>query len=139
MRAEYIRLYGLFVENKSPEEIMREHPASAAAFFRYPMRVEYFQQVAGIDIRSLWAHTDAYVLAMHGASDFVSSGPEHALIAELVNRRHPGKATYVEIPNADHWELFTESEAVSHAHTATVVNPLSVTTAVRWILEHTKS
>jgi len=139
MRAEYKRLYGLFVEKKTPEEIMKEHPETASVFFNYPMRVEYFQQVAAIDIGTLWMNTDAYVLAMHGASDFVSSAYEHRLIADIVNRYHPGKATFSEIPACDHWELYAETERASQQHTATEVNPLAMQTALRWMLEKVKS
>jgi hypothetical protein len=32
MRAEYERLYGLFVEKKTPEQIMKEHPETASTF-----------------------------------------------------------------------------------------------------------
>ncbi len=139
MRAEYKRLYGLFIEKKTPEEIMSAHPETASVFFNYPMRVEYFRQVAGIDIGTLWMNTDAWVLAMHGASDFVSSADEHRLIAGIVNRYHPGKATFAEIPVCDHWELRAETERASQQHTATEVNPAAMQTALRWMLEKVKS
>src|SRR5262249_37317010 len=63
MRAEYIRLYGLLVEKKTPQQIIKEHPETAANFFTYPMRIEYFQQVADVNIRELWMNTKAIVLA----------------------------------------------------------------------------
>ena len=133
MRAEYIRLYGLYVEKKLPEQIIKEHPETAAHLFNYPMKIEYFQQVADINIRELWMKTKAKVLAMHGTSDFVSSAAEHKLIAETVNHYHPGNATYTEIANSDHWEIFTESEIASAAHTQTTLNPLSLTTSIKWL------
>ena len=85
MRAEYKRLYGLFVEKKTPEQIISEHPETAVNFFEYPMSVKYFQQVADVNINQMWMNTDAWVLAMHGTSDFVSSADEHELIAQIVN------------------------------------------------------
>jgi dienelactone hydrolase len=135
MRGEYERLYGLYVEKKTPEQIIKEHPETAANFFQYPMSVKYFQQVADINIRQLWMNTDAWVLAMHGTSDFVSSANEHELLVQIVNRYHPGKATHIEIKNSDHWELYTESEKISAAHTQTDLNPLAATTALGWILK----
>ncbi len=133
MRAEYIRLYGLFVEKKQPQQIIKEHPETAGHLFQYPMRIEYFQQVADVNIRELWMNTKAKVLAMHGSSDFVSSATEHKLIAETVNHYHPGNATYIEIANSDHWGIFTESDVVSLSHTQTALNPLPLTTSIKWL------
>jgi pimeloyl-ACP methyl ester carboxylesterase len=133
MRAEYIRLYGLFVEKKQAQQIINEHPETKANFFTYPMRIEYFQQVADVNIRELWMNTKSKVLAIHGSSDFVSSATEHKLIAETVNRYHPGNASYIEIPNSDHWGLYAESEIISHLHQPTELNPLPLTTSIRWL------
>lgn len=133
MRAEYIRLYGLLVEKKLPQQIMKEHPETTPNFFQYPMRIEYFQQVADINIRELWMNTKAKVLAMHGTSDFVSSATEHRQIAETVNRYNPGNATYVEIAKADHWSLLTENDLESSMHRQTELNPLPLTTSIQWL------
>ena len=38
-----------------------------------PPHLRAQQQVADVNIGQLWMNTDAYVLAMHGTSDFVSS------------------------------------------------------------------
>ena len=139
MRGEYKRLYGLFVEEKTPEQIIRENPETADNFFEYPMSIKYFQQVADVNVRQMWMNTDAYVLAMHGTSDFVSSANEHELLVQTVNRYHPGKATHTEIKNADHWEIYTESEKMSASHTQTELNPFAVTTALSWILKVVKA
>jgi len=133
MRAEYTRLYELFVEKKMPEQIIKEHPETADHLLQYPMKTEYFQQVADVNIRELWMNTKTKVLAMHGASDFVSSAAEHKLIAEIVNHYHPGNATYVEIANADHWSLLTESELASASQQQTGLNPLPLTTSIKWL------
>ena len=133
MRAEYIRLYGLFVEKKQPEQIVKEHPQTASHLLNYPMRIEYFQQVADVNIRTLWMNTKAKVLAMHGSTDFVSSAAEHKLIAETVNHYHPGNATYIEIPNSDHWSLYAETDMASLMQQQTELNPLPLTTSIKWL------
>ncbi len=133
MRAEYIRLYGLFVDKKQPLQIIKEHPETAGHLFAYPMRIEYFQQVADINIRELWMNTKAKVLAMHGSSDFVSSATEHKTIAETVNQYRHGNATYIEIANSDHWGLYTESEMMSLLRQQTELNPLPLTTSIKWL------
>ena len=136
MRAEYIRLYGLFVEKKFPQQIMKEHPQTISHLFNYPMRIEYFQQVADINIRGLWMNTKAKVLAMHGSSDFVSSAAEHKLIAEIVNHYNPGNAVYTEIAKSDHWGLVTESDRISRSNTQTQLNPFPATTSVKWLKDN---
>jgi pimeloyl-ACP methyl ester carboxylesterase len=133
MRAEYIRLYGLFVEKKQPAQIISDHLQTEPNFFKYPMKIEYFQQVADINIREMWMNTKAKVLAMHGASDFVSSATEHKLIAETVNHYHPGNAIYIEIAKSDHWSLLTENEKESLMHQQTEINPLPLTTSLKWL------
>jgi len=112
---------------------MKDHPETSPNFFTYPMRIEYLQQVADVNIRALWMNTKVKVLAMHGSSDFVSSADEHKLIAETVNHYHPGNATYVEIANADHWGIYTDSELISASHTQTELNTLPLTTAIKWL------
>ena len=133
MRGEYIRLYELFVEKKSPQQVVEAHPELSSHLMNYPMRIEYFQQVAEVNIREMWMKSKAKVLAIHGSSDFVSSATEHKEIAETVNRYHPGNATYVEIPNSDHWSLFNESELASSLHQQTELNPLPLTTSIKWM------
>ncbi|MFL5763214.1 MAG: PDZ domain-containing protein [Bacteroidia bacterium] len=133
MRGEYIRLYELFVKKKSPEQIMKEHPETKDHLFNYPMKVEYFQQVADLNIRELWMNTKAKVLALHGSSDFVSSAEEHRMIAETVNHYHPGNAAYIEIANADHWGLTAESELASSLQQQTGLNVIPLTTSIKWL------
>lgn len=133
MIAEKKRLHGLFVQKKTREQIIVEHPETKSVFFNYPMEIKYFQQVAEVDIPALWQNTNTKVLAMHGSSDFVSSSMEHQLIAERVNRNHPNSATYVEIENADHWELYTESPKKSKQGKSKRLNRATVTTALDWI------
>jgi pimeloyl-ACP methyl ester carboxylesterase len=133
MRAEYKRLYGLYVAKKTVAEVKQEHPETAGLLFDYPMNLKYFQQVADINIRQLWMNADAWVLAMHGTSDFVSSAAAHELIAQIVNRYHPGKATYAEILHSDHWELQTESEKQSTMMTQKTFNPAALNAALEWM------
>lgn len=90
MRAEYIRLYGLFVEKKLPQQIIKEHPETIANLFEYLRKIEYSQQVADVNIRELWMNIRSKVIAMQSSSDFVSSATEHRLIAETVNHYFPG-------------------------------------------------
>jgi alpha-beta hydrolase superfamily lysophospholipase len=42
------------------------------------------------------------VLILHGTADTIMSPSDSRAIADLVNRAHPGHATYTEIQDADH-------------------------------------
>ncbi len=136
MTAEKIRLHGLFVEKKTPSQIIAEHPETERVFFEYPMSIKYFQQVADIDIPDVWRNINAKVLAMHGASDFVSSSKEHQQIVYIVNHGTPNTATFTEIENADHWELYTESEKESKRGASKQVNTGAITTTIAWMYDH---
>jgi dienelactone hydrolase len=133
MRAEYIRLYALFVEKKQPEQVLKEYPQTAGHLLNYPMRIEYFQQVADVNIRELWMKTTAKVLAIHGSSDFVSSADEHELIKEIVNKYHPGNGNYLEAANCDHWGLTTENEVASAMQQHTGLNHMPIRYSINWL------
>ncbi len=136
MRAEYIRLYEFLVKKKLPEQIIKEHPETKNNFFGYPMRPEYFQQVADINIRETWMNTKAIVLILHGSSDFVSSAREHKSIEELVNHYNPGKASYFEIDKSDHWSLFAETELQSFLNQQTELNHAPMTISIEWLKDN---
>ncbi len=136
MRTEYTRLYGLLVEKKMPQQIIKEHPETKPNFFDYPMRTEYFQQVADVNVLELWMKTRAKVLTMHGSSDFVSSATEHQLIADIVNRYNPGNATHIEILHSDHWGLYAESDKASKSNTQPRLNFLPFTTSIKWLKDN---
>jgi alpha-beta hydrolase superfamily lysophospholipase len=42
------------------------------------------------------------VLAIHGGSDTIMSRADTSAIAEIVNKAHPGRARFVEIPGMTH-------------------------------------
>ena len=100
------------------------------------MRTEYFQQVADVNIRELWMNTKVKVLAIHGASDFVSSAGEHQAIAETVNHYHPGNGTYIEIADSDHWQLFTESDKISYSGQRVELNSIPLSTSIKWLKDN---
>lgn len=42
------------------------------------------------------------VLVLRGTGDTIMSESDSRTLADIVNRKHPGNARYVEIKNADH-------------------------------------
>jgi pimeloyl-ACP methyl ester carboxylesterase len=60
-------------------------------------------QLAELNLAEMWKKVDAPTLIIYGRSDFLTSAEEHVYLRDMVNRFHPGKATYVEIEGMDHY------------------------------------
>jgi pimeloyl-ACP methyl ester carboxylesterase len=92
----------LLIEKQSESEIERSVPGCKDPNGVYPVAAPYMQQVAAVNIIDLWSKIGVPVLAIHGASDFVTEDEDHQRIAQVVNVRHPGSAAYVSISGMDH-------------------------------------
>ncbi|MGX1930107.1 alpha/beta fold hydrolase [Flagellimonas sp. 2504JD4-2] len=133
MQREQQRLHYFFTEKMTPDEIRKIDKTMGDNCENYPMHYSYFQDVADVDTYKTWSENKVDVLAIHGSSDFVSSGKEHELIAEMVNKNQKGIATYKEFPNADHWLLDTPSEKSSLNQEVEGVNGKLIKYMVEWI------
>lgn len=113
----------LYYEGLTVEQIAERRPELAAAVRAMSpdgktysgVGFGFFRQLAGKNLAEAWAKTDAKVLALWGENDFVSSGPEHAMIAEIVNAARPGTAEFRTLPRSDHGFSETDSPADSLA------------------------
>ena len=63
-----------------------------------------------------WAKCNAHVLAVRGASDFVTYDADHKLIADVVNSVHPGWGKSAVLPDSDHLfhNFATEQESLKN-------------------------
>jgi uncharacterized protein len=112
MRAKERCSRQLLVEHKTPDEIVKASP-DCEQFVQYPAHYTYLQQIADLNYAKLWKDFSGPVLAIYGASDFVTSAHEHQYIADIVNASHPGKGTFVQIPDMDHYLSKRASQADS--------------------------
>jgi len=135
MRKEYNRVYGLFVAMATPTDIINKYPWTKDNLFIYPMSFAFFQQVAMIDISTLWMNTNTNVLAIHGSSDFVSSANEHQMISDYVNIKNPGMGTYLELKNTDHFLNTASSPKASLNGPPGKFNPEIIQVIKSWIEE----
>lgn len=133
----------VFIENKSPEEVKKSHPHlanMADALFPGGMfnqkSLDFWRQLGQINFAKYWAKLDAKVLAVHGSTDFVSYEVDHKLIADIVNRAHPGNGKFIEAPNSDHLfhNFATELEAV-RGYSKGKFNPAFTGILKSWIEE----
>ncbi len=113
----------VFLENKSVDEVKKSHPELAPladAIFPNGLfsgkSLEFWRQLGQTNFPAYWAKCDAQVLAIRGASDFVTYDVDHKLIADVVNSKHPGWGKSVVLPNSDHLfhDFATEQESLAN-------------------------
>jgi len=138
------RIHGLILgEGESPEQVSQEHPDLRAAVeetFPDGMFNEkiplFWRQLAQTNFASYWSRVNTHVLAVHGASDFVTYAVDHQLVADIVNAGHPGWGRFATAANSDHllndWP--TEAESLKH-YPAGTFNPAFLTIMKAWVDE----
>jgi len=97
------------LEKKSADEIKALHPDLATVVDSFfpggkfnGKTLDFWRQLAETNFAAYWAKCNAHVLAVHGKSDFVTYDADHQLIADIINRVHPGWGKFVVLPNSDH-------------------------------------
>jgi pimeloyl-ACP methyl ester carboxylesterase len=102
-------------ERKSPADVIKANPELAPlsnALFPGGLfngkSLEFWRDLCKINFASYWKKCNTRVFAVKGASDFVTYEVDHKLIADIVNREHPGWGT---------WEVFPESDHLFHKFT----------------------
>jgi len=103
-------LHLVFNEGLSLDEVKTKYPKWEGAVRGILPDGEHFSGVGlpfwrgcfAQNYASYWEKLDTNVLSIYGACDFVADRVDHPMIADVVNKVHPGKAQFVEIPNSDH-------------------------------------
>jgi len=127
----------LLLERKPLSRLLQETPGCRNSLL-YPAHERYMQQLAALDLRSVWTGVDAAVLALWPASDFVTAWHDHEEIAALVNRSHPGRAVALTIPATDHYfrRMATPAQSFANPVTGGVMEPFNdavVELVGRWL------
>jgi pimeloyl-ACP methyl ester carboxylesterase len=110
LRAEAALTTFLYAENKSPKEIIDGHPHLRGRIeqniteekYFFDRSLTFYRQLAAKNLGSAWESCGGHVLAIWGRADFVSNEDDHALIARIVNRNHPGHGTFLAMDGIDH-------------------------------------
>ena len=114
-------LYSAYLlELKAPQEIFAARPKLKAlwegdAGQQYGRPPTYYQQLQGLDLMAAWSEVRVPVLALHGEYDWIMSGSDIQLIAELVNRNSPGAAQFLELAHTGHTFEHYESQRAAFA------------------------
>ena len=108
-------LHRLLVERAPRADIMKSNPG-CADMIAYPASDAYVQQVAAQNPGEMWAKLKGVdVAVVYGAADFVTGREESKALVEAVDAARAGSATYIEIPDMDHYLIETPSQAASLA------------------------
>lgn len=133
----------VFLDNKSIDDVKQSHPQLAPfadAFFPGGLfngkTLEFWRQLGQTNFAAYWAQCTAHVLAVRGASDFVTYDADHKLIADIANRVRPGSGKFVVLPNSDHLfhNFATEPESMKNFQHGQF-NPAFATLMKDWIKE----
>jgi len=71
---------------------------------------KFWQQLDSLDLAKSWQESNCPVLVLHGGTDYEQcSLVEPMLIEKTVNEKHPGYATWITIPDLDHFMMKSNS------------------------------
>jgi pimeloyl-ACP methyl ester carboxylesterase len=95
------------IHRKTPGEILRLRPEWKTLWYdssegQYGRPAAFYQQLQEANLGRAWEGVSAPVLVIRGGADEIMSRADSEAIAESVNRSHPGKARYLEIPGMTH-------------------------------------
>ena len=92
----------------------------------------YNDELYVLNIPALWSSYDGNALLLWGASDFLSSEDDHRMAADALNRSHPGRATFITIPKADH-PMLTAADFVASQRNPGGYNEAVGSTIIKWL------
>lgn len=104
----YAEFYTDYVVRKmTPRDVLRSKPYLAPLWYELPEHqygrpASFYHQLQELNLASAWERVEAPTLVLYGEYDWIMSRDDHELIAQIVNSRIPGRATFVELPKTDH-------------------------------------
>jgi pimeloyl-ACP methyl ester carboxylesterase len=110
LRTDAALLTHLFIERSAPRDIATHYPYLRERLEQTITEDNYFidrsltfyRQLANKNLGAAWESFGGHALAIWGKADFVSNEDDHALIARIVNRDHPGQGTFLAMDGIDH-------------------------------------
>jgi len=95
------------IHRMNPGEIIAQHTEWKALWYdtpegQYGRPAAFYQQLQDLNLGNVWESVNAPVLVIHGSADTIMRQSDSRAIADIVNRAHPGRASYEEIGSADH-------------------------------------
>ncbi|OUJ71429.1 CocE/NonD family hydrolase [Hymenobacter crusticola] len=119
MKTYAAALHLLLTEKQTPAQVLAKYP-SAKPLISFPQHYTYMQQWQEVNLAAAWKKLNTHVLALRGEADYISYNEDHQLLVDIVNREHPGQATFQTLPNVDHGfaKVKTQQESMRLADAA---------------------
>lgn len=130
------------IHEMTPAEILRQRPHLASLWYdlpehQYGRPAAFYHQLQDLNLAAAWDKVSSPVLVLYGEHDWIMSREDHEMIAQIVNRNHPGTAQFVAIPKMDHLFHINESMKKSFDDYASgKFDPSLITLIVDWIKRH---
>ncbi|MGL4574859.1 MAG: alpha/beta hydrolase family protein, partial [Burkholderiaceae bacterium] len=64
--------------------------------------LNFWRQVAQLNLPETWAKASGAVLTLYGEADFLTAGIDHQMMADWINSKRAGTATYTLLTRSDH-------------------------------------
>jgi len=97
------------IKGRHPDDIAkwaRDNILGMDLYTHYGRPYAWHQQAAKQDFLEAWLEVAAPALVAFAEFDQFETRHGHKMIVEVLNREHPGLATYVELPNINHFNDF---------------------------------
>jgi hypothetical protein len=90
-----------YIDKHKPDELAKEGCSDVLLPFGN-VPYTYMQAVADISLGKQWKAADFPVLVVYGTASPVTTAAQSRYLADMINRMHPGRATYVEVAGMSH-------------------------------------
>lgn len=111
VQSQLICAEDFYTLHEPPETVARIAPQCTAMMRGFSgIPATLMQQIGDLSLGKQWKDADFPVLVTYGTSDAVMSADEGRYLADLINRWHPGRATYMEFPHMSHDFLIFDSQ-----------------------------
>ena len=105
-----------------------------AADNHYGRPFAWHWQIAGKDLIGPWARVEAPIMVVYAEYDQFETRRGHRIIVDTVERKRPGSATWLEIPQADHdLEVYPDAVSAYRGEGGRRANELLVGPVVAWL------
>jgi len=95
--------FHFFIEHESAAAVSKRSTECVDMIRSYAgLSDAYLHEIGDVSLGLQWKSVDIPVLVLYGTSDPATSADEGRYLTALINRHHPGRATYVELPRMGH-------------------------------------
>jgi hypothetical protein len=137
----YAEFQALYLNGRAtPGEVIARRPEftglwSDSPTHQYGRPARYFHQLQSLNVAAAWDAVQVPVLVVYGEYDWIMSLDDQKRLVDAINRRRPGNARLVVVPQMNHhFEVFA-SPAAAFAEEGGRYTPSPVQEAMRWMQE----